>query len=156
MTSQYPGKNTKTTSRRVSQGNLQAGRFDMSAETAQGIPRLVRAPRIIPQGKYSSMLVICAPLSAPNSPSDAASVFPTTAGSSEIRVSHLKWLSCSTNVPYELINQKEDFQVGPWKISMLQLLQSHQEECQKSNPFSLYSDNHERKLVTKRAYAVVF
>jgi hypothetical protein len=75
----------------------------MSAETAQGMPRLVRAPRMIPQGKYSNMLVICALLSAPDSLSDAASLFITTVGSREIRVSHLKWLSCSTNVPYKII-----------------------------------------------------
>lgn len=31
--------------------NLHAGRFDISAETAQGIPKFERAPLIIPQGK---------------------------------------------------------------------------------------------------------
>lgn len=31
--------------------NIQAGRLDISAETAQGIPKFERAPLIIPQGK---------------------------------------------------------------------------------------------------------
>lgn len=37
-------KNLRTSS-------LHAGRLDMSAETAQGIPKFERAPLIIPQGK---------------------------------------------------------------------------------------------------------
>lgn len=39
---------------------LQAGRLDESAETAQGIPKLVSAPLMIPQGRYRYMFVVCA------------------------------------------------------------------------------------------------
>lgn len=38
--------------------NLHAGRFDMSAVTEQVIPKFVKAPLIIPHGKYKSMLVV--------------------------------------------------------------------------------------------------
>jgi hypothetical protein len=34
----------------------------MSAETAQGIPKLERAPLMIPHGKYKCMLIACAAL----------------------------------------------------------------------------------------------
>lgn len=37
--------------------DLQEGRFDESADTAQGIPKFDRAPLIIPHGKYRSRLV---------------------------------------------------------------------------------------------------
>ena len=41
---------------------LHAGRLDISAVTAQGIPKFERAPLMIPHGKYRCMLVACAAL----------------------------------------------------------------------------------------------
>jgi hypothetical protein len=65
----------------------------MSAETAHGIPKFVRAPLINPHGKYKSMLVVW----AAESPNDAESFSVvsvlSTGGSRETRVSHRKWLS---------------------------------------------------------------
>lgn len=42
--------------------DLHAGRLDISAETAQGIPKFDRAPLMIPHGKYRCMLVASAAL----------------------------------------------------------------------------------------------
>lgn len=77
-----------------------AGNVVTSAETPHGTPRFVKAPRIRPQGKYKYCPAAC----------DARTAFAATAdsfwapargrASTEIRVSHLKRLSCNTNTPY--------------------------------------------------------
>ena len=79
--------------------DLHAGNVVTSAETAQGTPRFVRAPRMRPQGKYRYWPAAC----------DARAAFAATAdslwgaveggASIEMRVSHLKRLSCNTNTP---------------------------------------------------------
>ena len=77
--------------------NSQVGRLDMSAETAQGIPKLERTPLIIPHGKYRYMLTACAALLSPGV--DGSSVSFSDEGSIETRDSHLNLLSCNTKVP---------------------------------------------------------
>lgn len=47
---------------RVNILNLHAGRLDISAEIAQGIPKFERAPLIIPQGKYRCIPIASAAL----------------------------------------------------------------------------------------------
>jgi hypothetical protein len=69
--------------------NSHAGRLDMSAVTEQEIPKLVKAPLIIPHGKYRSMLVVWAALSPSVVESFSVASMLSTDGSTE----HRKWLS---------------------------------------------------------------
>jgi hypothetical protein len=70
-----------------------AGRLDMSAVTEHEIPKLVKAPLIIPHGKYRSMLVVWAALSPSVAESLSVASMLSTDGSIETRVSHRKRLS---------------------------------------------------------------
>lgn len=89
---------SETKIKRIKEGvNSQVGRLDMSAETAQGIPKLERTPLMIPHGKYRYMLTACAALLSPGV--DGSSVSFSDEGSIETRDSHLNLLSCNTKVP---------------------------------------------------------
>ena len=77
-----------------------AGRLDISAVTAQGIPKFERAPLMIPHGKYRCMLVACAALFSAGGLSWDKSPFSGD-GSTDIRASQRNRLSCKTNVPYQ-------------------------------------------------------
>ena len=82
---------------------LHAGRFDISAVTAQEIPRLERAPLIIPHGKQRCMFVVWEALfSAVSEGSlEDASVL-SAEGSIDMRVSQRNRLSCKTKVPCQI------------------------------------------------------
>ena len=76
--------------------SLQAGRLEISAETAQEMPKFERAPLIIPHGKYKCMLLA----------SDV--LFPGSWVEVELSVddmrdTHANLSSCKTNVPYMYI-----------------------------------------------------
>jgi hypothetical protein len=79
--------------------NSHAGNVVTSAETAHGTPRFVKAPRIRPQGKYRYCPAACDARAAFAATADSVWAPVGGSASTDIRVSHLKRLSCNTNTP---------------------------------------------------------
>lgn len=88
------------TASRITILNLHAGNVVTSAETAHGTPRFVKAPRMRPQGKYKYCPEACEARAAFAATADSFGVPVGGRESTDIRVSHLKRLSCNTNTPY--------------------------------------------------------